>query len=136
MDARVWTGRLLDAVTYAALVAVLVTAVAAIVSFPLGYGWVGVKYGLFWVGWLTFGYAVFTLRPTPPWKDEDERSGESIPKGNAGETRFQRVVQSLPPARFVPLPKVDRLPESVKLFLSAIALLATSFALEAVFGVA
>lgn len=131
----VWVGRVLDAVTYATAVTAAVVAVAAAVSFPLGFDWVGVKYVLFVVGWVAFGYATFTLRPTPPWK-RDEMTEPSEPSiGEREESRFQRLAQELPPARFRQLPVDDRLPVGVNMFLASIAILGTSFVMEVVFGV-
>jgi hypothetical protein len=132
----VWTGRVLDAVGYVLAVVAAVLAAAAALSFPLGFGWVGVKYVLFVVGILAFGYATFTLRPTPPWKRGDPADPSQSAVGDSRETRFQAAVQQLPPARFHRLPADDRFPDGVKLFLASLGILATSYVMETVFGVA
>jgi hypothetical protein len=121
----------LDAATYAAVVVVCIAAAAAVVSLPLGGGLVGVKYALFFVGFLVFGVSTFQLRPRPPWKDD---TGETV--GTRDESRFQRLVQRVPPLRRYGLVPDDRLSPAAKLFLSSLLMLAVSFTLEAVFGVA
>lgn len=132
----VWLGQLLDAVTYAVVVTAVLVAASGVPSFAFGFGWVGVKYLLFVVGILAFGYATFTLRPRPPWKDDEatEPTGTSV--GDREETRVQALAQEVPPARFRRLPVDERLPDGVKMFLASLAILGTSYAMEAVFGVA
>jgi hypothetical protein len=120
----------LDALVYAvAFVAVLV-ALAAIVSVPLGAGWVGVKYVLFFVGFFLFGLSTLRLRPTPPWKDGDEAIDER------DESRFQAAVQRLPPLTRYGLAPDERLPPPAKLFVASVLVLLTSFVMETGFGVA
>lgn len=144
-----------DAVTYALLAAVLATGVAALVSLPLGFGLVGVKYALFYLGFLVFAIAVVVSWPGSAWQDVDLSFGlltrgpseddeptvpwvDTAPSGRSGEpeqTPFQATVQAVPPARLVPAPPSDRLPTGLRLFLAALAIHATSLALETVFGV-
>jgi len=133
-----WVDRTLDVATYAVAVTAVVVALAGVPSFALGLGWLGVKWALFFVGWGAFGYATFALRPTPPWKrgENGTPTRRRLPAiGDRGETRFQSLVRRLPPARFRPLPVEDRLPVGVNLFVAAVAMLATSFLMEVVFGV-
>lgn len=147
----------LDAVTYAVAAAAIATAVTAVVSFPLGHGLVGVKFGLFYLTFLVFAaatavswpgsawkspnlsFSLLTLdflgskdeeEPTVPWVDTDP-SGES---GTTDETPFQALVQRLPPARFLPARPAHRFPTGLRLFLAAFAIAATSIILERVFG--
>jgi len=133
---RVWLGQLLDAVTYTATVTAVVFAAASVVSFFLGFDWVGVKVLLFYAGFLAFGYATFTLWPTPPWKKDEQTTPSQPSIGEQEESRIQALAQELPPARFRPLPVDERLPIGVKLFLASLAILGTSFVMETVFGVA
>jgi hypothetical protein len=120
----------LDAFVYAvAFVAVLVV-LAAIVSVPLGWGLVGVKFALFFVGFFVFGISVFQLRPTPPWKDDDETTDERE------ETRFQAAIQRLPPLGRYGLAPDERLPTPAKQFVASVLVLLTSFVMEAGFGIA
>lgn len=135
-DSGRWLGRLFDAVSYAVAVTGLVVGVGGLLSFLAGLDWLGVKWLLFLVGWLAFGYGTFALRPSPPWNDDDpaeSRDGEVV--GARTETRFQAAVQRLPPARFRRLPVDDRLPAGVNIFLASLAMLGTSMAMEFVFGV-
>ncbi|WP_160134329.1 DUF7555 family protein [Halococcus salsus] len=119
----------LDAATYAVVVVLCVAAAAAVVSLPLGWGLVGVKYALFFAGFLVFGVSTLWLRPTPPWKDDEGSAGRRE------ESRFQAAVQRAPPLRRYGLVPDDRLSPAAKLFLSSLLMLAVSFALETVFGV-
>lgn len=133
---QVWLGRTLDAVTYAAAVTVLVVVPSGLLSFAVSLGWLGVKWVLFLLGWVVFGYATFTLRPTPPWRHDDPatvETGSVITERS--ETRFQAAVQRLPPARLRPLPVDDRFPAGVNMFLASLAMLGTSLVMEFVFGI-
>jgi len=99
------------------------------VSFVGGGGWGGVKYLLFFVGFLLFGITAFGLRPTGAWTE----SSASSP--NREETRFQAVVQATPPLRRYDLAPDERLPVAAKLFVASVLVLGVSFAMERVFGV-
>ncbi len=133
----------LDALVYAIVVTGLVFLIGAIVSFALGGGFVGVKYFLFFVGILLFGYGTFSLYPSRRWKVdrsegnvEIERStntGEVI--GSREETRFQSAVQQVPPLTQYSLPPQERLSPGAKLFIASLVVLLTSFLMESVFGV-
>ena len=135
----------LDALVYAAAVTGLVFFVGLVLSLLVGAGLVGVKYVLFLVGLLLFGYSTFQLRPQRPWDTEKTDDGgvevvradddmESI--GSREQTKFQAAVQRLPPLSRYSIPPEERLPVGLKLFLSSLAVLGTSFVMEAVFGVA
>ena len=120
----------LDALVYAvALVAVLVT-IAGAVSFPVGGGWVGVKFVLFFVGFFLFGLSAFQLRPKALWKRDDEAMTDQ-----REETRFQAFVQRLPPLGRYGLAPNERLSSPVKLFIASILMLLLSYVLETSFGV-
>jgi hypothetical protein len=120
----------LDALVYSLVFVAVLVALAAAVSFPLGAGWVGVKFALFFVGFFLFGLSALRLRPTPPWKDEDPASDDR------DESRFQAVVQRLPPLGRYGLAPEERLPPPAKLFVASVLVLVTSFVMEAGFGVA
>lgn len=137
--------QLADAFVYANAVAAVVFAFGLVVGLVLGGGFVTAKYVLFVVGILAFGYATFQLRPSPPWdtkRTEDgkvkvttnEPKGQSI--GGRDETRFQATVQRIPPLPWFSLPPGERLPVPAKLFLASLAILAWSFVMETVFGIA
>ncbi|WP_458207266.1 DUF7555 family protein [Haladaptatus sp. NG-SE-30] len=136
--------QVLDALVYGAAVTGVVFVVGGVVSLLSGRGLVGVKYVLFMAGILLFGYATLQLRPDPPWDIEktddggvevvrNEKKGEVI--GGRKETRFQAIVQQIPPLTHYSIPPEERLPSAAKLFLASIMVLATSFVMETVFGV-
>ncbi|SIR54089.1 hypothetical protein SAMN05421858_2722 [Haladaptatus litoreus] len=136
--------QVLDALVYAIAVAGFAFVVGVVVSFSLGSDLVGVKYFLFLIGFLLFGYATLLMLPSAPWdvnKTDDggveivrnEERGEVI--GSREETRFQATVQRIPPLSRYPIPPEERFPSSMKLFVASIAVLATSYIMETVFGV-
>lgn len=162
MNERNLLGRVLDLVTYAVAGAALAFVVTGVVSFVAGYGVTGIKWGLFYVGWLVFGYAAIRLFPASLHEDqslpgEDPKSSAWLTFGgqaaedapikrsskeaektfaSTDETPFQRLVQRLPPARFVPIRKAERFPVGVKTLALSLAILGTSLAMEVVFQVA
>lgn len=134
----------LDALVYAVAVTGLVFFFGGLLSLLFGAGLVGVKYVLFLVGLLLFGYATFQLRPEKPWDTEKTEDGgvEVVRKddtmeaiGSREQTRFQAAVQRLPPLSRYSLPPEERLPIAAKLFLASLAVLGTSFLMETAFGV-
>jgi hypothetical protein len=133
MRASLWADRLLDAAVYAVSITAVFAAISAIVSLPLGNVLTGVKWGLFITGWLTLAYATFQLRPTPSWRRVGEDAGDT--KTKREETRFQAWVQRVPPLRRRSLPPEKRFPVALKLFIGGVVVLATSFLMEAAFGV-
>lgn len=133
MNASLWADRVLDVLMYAVSVTVVFALLSAIVSLPFGNVLTGIKWGLFIVGWITVAYASFQLRPTASWKrvETDETDGS----GQREETRFQALIQRLPPLRRRSLPPEQRLSLPLKLFISGVFVLATSFLMETAFGV-
>lgn len=130
-----------DAVAYVVVLTGALFLVGSAFSLALGQGFVGTKYLLFFVGFGMFGYAAFLLRPTPPWKREGD--GESVVGAGSGETSEEEA-QDKPThrlaSRLLPeglrLPPDQRLSAGTKMLLAAIAVLATSYVMEAVFNVA
>jgi hypothetical protein len=120
--------KLLDALARATMFTALVVAVAAAVSFALGGRWLGVKYLLFVVGFLALGLGGVLARPKPAWRDEPyvSRPTESTP--------FQALVDRL--LGGYGLAPADRLPTGVRVLLAGVLMLAISFVMETVFGVA
>lgn len=135
--------QVLDALVYAIVVTGVAFAIGGVVSFPLGGGLLGIKYFLFLVGFVLFGYGAFQLRPSRAWNvdksgdeieiERNEKTGEVV--GSREETRFQSAVQRLPPLLRYSIPPEERFPPGAKLFLASVAILLTSFLMEAVFGV-
>jgi hypothetical protein len=132
-------------VVYGIVVAALVFAIGLVVGLLVGGGFVTAKFVMFVVGLLMFGYATFQLRPDPPWGTEDTGDGKvkvtkNKPKGKVvggrDETKFQTLVQRVPPLSRYSLPPDERLSVGAKLFIASLATLAWSFMMETVFGVA
>jgi hypothetical protein len=91
---------------------------------------VTLKYVLFVVGLLLFGFGSFAIQPTRPHQDE-KRVDAAGEEPNRYEVRLQR----LPPLRGRRLPFGDRVSRNTKLFLTGLATLAVSAAMELLFGV-
>ena len=134
-----------DALVYANAVAAVVFVAGAGLGLLVGGGLVTAKYVLFVVGLLAFGYATFQLRPDPPWGTESTEDGRIKVTRNEEtgrvvsdreETRFQALVQRIPPLPWYSLPPSERLPVPAKLFLASLVVLAWSFVMETVFGIA
>lgn len=134
----------LDAVVYAVAVTGAASVVLGVVSVVLGSGLVGLKAGLFLVGLLMGGYATFLLLPERPWdtrKTGDgsveivRRDDSKDPIGSREETKFQAMVQRLPPLTRYSIPPEERLSPGAKLFIASLVVLGTSATMEFVFGV-
>lgn len=123
----------LDVLVYAVAVTAAFVAASALVSFPVGSGWVGVKFALFFLGFFLFGISTFQLRPKSSWKRDDE---EPDTPDERTETGFQALVQRIPPLGRYGLPPDDRLSPAAKLFAASLFVLLVSFVMETTFGVA
>lgn len=121
----------LDALIYGGAVVAVLICGSAVVSFPVGGGWVGVKYVLFFIGFLLFGTSAFQLRPKPPWKRENG-DDESTKRE---ETHFQALVQRVPPLGRYGLAPDERLSPEAKLFVASVLVLVVSYVMETSFGV-
>lgn len=139
--------RLLDLAGYAVGLTVAVAALLAPASLFAGAGWNGVKFGLFVVGTLCFGYATVLLWPSRPDARRDggrprpERSRDGrpeagrTPEGPRTRTRFEAALDRVPPLRWVPLGPADRFHPGTKLYAASLLMLAVSYVMEAAFGV-
>lgn len=132
---------LLDALTYVVAVAALSTLVAVTIGVATGGGLVRAKVLLFLGGAGLVGYATVRLWPSRPAPDDGTASPNTGTAGGSvrsvpGETRFQRLVDALPPARWVrgPPPN-ERLTAPGKLFWGGVATLLVSYVMEAAFGI-
>lgn len=129
-----WLNQILDVTVYAVSITLVLALFSAVVSLPFGNVLSGVKWGLFIVGWIIIAYGSFQLRPKPSKKP----IGDSGGNGNSGgreETWFQEQTQRLPPLRRRTIPPEQRLSMPLKLFISGIVVLVTSFLMETVLGV-
>lgn len=119
--------RFVDVVQYAVGLTVLFAVSLSPISLLAGMGLRGVKYGLFLLGILSLGYATWLAWPRTP----DDLAEE----GNRGEeTKLQALLRRLPPASRYPLAPADRARNWVRLYLASVTMLASSFAMETVFG--
>lgn len=127
--------QVLDLVTYAAATTVVFAAISAALGVAAGMDPLpGVKYGLFIFGWLAVGYGALVLRPAAAWRDDGgldlfDRSG------GKPDTKFQRLVQRLPPARFRQIPDSDRFSTAFRIFFSGVFIGLVSIVMEQVFGI-
>jgi hypothetical protein len=108
----------------------LIVAGAAVPAFLLGEGLPTLKLLLFVIGTLLFGVGSFGIQPERP-----KRDGQIVDLEGEEPNRFEVKIQELPPLRGERLPFSDRVDRNVKLFTTAVAVLAVSAALELVFGV-
>lgn len=108
----------------------LIVAGAAVPAFLFGSGLPSLKLLLFVVGTLLFGIGSFGIQPERP-----KRDGQIVDLESGEPNRFEDRIQELPPLRGNRLPFSDRVDRNVKLFVTAVAVLAVSAALEFVFGV-
>jgi len=130
--------QLFDLVSYVVVLVAAFAAVSALAAAAVGSPVApGVKFGLFAFGWLAVFAGTMMLRPSAAWKDDDDDGllafGETA--ADDPETKFQRLVQRVPPARFRPLPPSARLPTGARVFLGAVVTLLVSLAMEQLFGV-
>lgn len=126
LRARAWA----DAFAYALAVAAVVTLAALALGLATGGGFVRGKVLSFVAGWLLVGYATVRLWPS----SVDELEGPSV---SARGTRFEGLVRSLPPVRWIRLPAPpERIRVAGKVFLAGVVTLAGSLLMETTFGVA
>jgi hypothetical protein len=129
--------RLVDLATY-------VVVLVALVFVPLGALEWSAYGGLVFTKWTTFlvgaglgAYASLKLRPASPKKRAASvDAGLNNPTvGNVRASRVQRLAAAVPPARWTELSVGERFSPEVKRLVGAVAIVATSMALEFVFGV-
>ncbi|MFC6724868.1 hypothetical protein ACFQE1_10890 [Halobium palmae] len=125
--------RLLDTLAYAVALTAVAFAIGAIAATVAGRNaLLGAKWFLFTVGFTLLAYSAFQLRPTPLWKrDGNDGDGDDEPES----VGVQSVVAETIPASYRLRP-ADRHSAALKLFVGSLAMLVTSFLMEAVFGVA
>lgn len=129
-----------DAFAYVVVLTGALFLVGSAFSLALGQGFVGTKYLLFFVGFGMFGYSAFLLRPKPPWKREDDGDRAVSGRGDTTEQDAQnkpthRLANRLLPSN-MRLPPDQRFSAGAKMLLAALAVLGTSYVMEAVFNVA
>lgn len=128
-----------DALVYAVAVAATVLGLGVPIWFGGGTA-ADVVLLTFVAGIVILGYATYRLLPGEPWDVEHTESGMEISRrsrtrtvGTRGETRFQAVVQRIPPLGRYGLPPDERLSPAAKLFVAGVAVLLSSVGIEAAF---
>lgn len=145
LESRIRTAALVgvDAAMYAAVTLVLTVSFALVAAVATGGELVRAKVFLFLIGFGLLGYSTIRLWPSSPSDLEDDgqsgvsidETGRSIPSTN-DQTTFQAFVRAMPPLRWLrPPPPQRRITPAGKLFLGSLAILATSYLMESVFGV-
>lgn len=124
--------RYVEFALWVGVVTALVVGVSTVVGFALGGSLVRVKEVLFVVGFLLFGVSSLELRPKSPKRDEKQLA----PLSSDGENRLEERIQQLPPIDDAHVPYGARVSRGVKMFVVSLLVLAISFSMEAVFGVA
>lgn len=123
--------KLLDGLQYAVVGVGAVVIVVGTANLLFTGDLVGLKWVLFVLGLLSAGIGAIKLRPTGAWRDEP-RPGIA---NDYTERGFGAAVRRLPPVARLEYRRADHLSDGGRMLLLGVLSLATSFALEAVFGV-
>ncbi|POG56948.1 DUF7555 family protein [Haloferax marisrubri] len=142
-DPRRFGVKTIDAVVYAVSLTGVVFVVTALVSTLAGNGLPGAKWLMFFLGFTMFGYASLKVRPKAAWKSGDGNgnggsdgglfSGSDEPVGV--EKLVGDALDAILPPRLRPANSDERPSSGVKLLLASVCILATSYAMEVVFGI-
>lgn len=108
-----------------------VVVVLGVLSVAVTGTLVGLKVGLFLVGFGLFGVSALAIQPKRP-----TRESKLVDFAREEPTRFEQLLYEVPPLRGEWLPAKRRVNRNWKLFATSLSLLAVSLALEDVFGVA
>jgi len=129
--------QLVDLATYLVVLVVLVFVPLGVLEWATFGGLVFTKWITFLVGVGLGAYASLKLRPaSPKQRATSVDAGVNNPTvGNVRASRVQRLAAALPPARWTELSVGERFSPEVKRFVGAVAIVATSMAMEFVFGV-
>ncbi|MCO8266855.1 hypothetical protein NKF06_09695 [Haloferax sp. AB510] len=142
-DPRRFGVKTIDAVVYAVSLTGVVFVVTALVSTLAGNGLPGAKWLMFFLGFAMFGYASLKVRPKAAWKSGNGNgnggsdgglfSGSDEPVGV--EKLVGNALDAVLPPRLRPANSDERPSSGVKLLLASVCILATSYAMEVVFGI-
>jgi hypothetical protein len=133
-----WEGAaVIDLSKYAMKLLTVFVALSAAVTLLLGGRLLaGIKWGLFLLGWSSFGYATLLLRAG------DQGAGDVRSGSRLGQV-LNRLIEPLVPDSLSaesdsgsqPPKRGSRLPDSQKLFVASLLILCVSFLMEWLFGV-
>ncbi|MGB9957023.1 DUF7555 family protein [Haloferax prahovense] len=142
-DPRRFGVKTIDAVVYAVSLTGVVFVVTALVSTLAGNGLPGAKWLMFFLGFAMFGYASLKVRPKAAWKSGNGNgnggsdgglfSGSDEPVGV--EKLVGDALDAVLPPRLRPANSDERPSSGIKLLLASVCILATSYAMEVVFGI-
>jgi hypothetical protein len=122
--------RLAETALWVGTVSAAVVIVLAVPSFLFGDGLLTLKYALFVVGFVLFGFGSLAIQPVRPRQD-----GTLVDTDGDTEYGFEeRIGSVLPTERRLTLE--DRVSRNTKLFVASLVVLAVSYLLESGFGVA
>lgn len=125
-----WVRQAVDGLVYAVALTAVTFGIGVVIAFAVSYGWTGVKYWLFFAGWVLFGYGTLKLRPRKAWKDPPDTGADD----QVVESRFGYATRRIVPSG-IAVPAVDRWSGGARLFLGGLFVLATSIGMEFLFGV-
>lgn len=118
---------MVDAASYALWLTAFVFLALTPASLLVDAGFIGVKYGLFVIGFLSMGYALLLIRRATAIHREDYEPPD--------ETRVDALVGRLPPLRWISVAPRDRFHPGTKLLVASVTMLAVSYVMEALFDI-
>lgn len=127
---RIYIARVVDAVTYGAVVALIGCLISGAIGFLFLGSLNGMKFVLFIVGFVQIGVGVVELWPTDI--SDVENTNEQSPDELSG---VQIIVDWLVPTDWLGLPPDERFEHGVRQLLAGGLMLVISFTMEAVFGI-
>lgn len=127
---QVYLARVVDALVYGAVVALLASLVSAAIGLLVLGSLNGMKFVLFVAGFGQIALGVISLWPSDVSDIED--TGGPPPNE---VSRVQRVVDRLAPTELLGLPVEQRFEHGVRQLVAGVLMLVVSFSMEAAFGV-
>lgn len=131
-----------DVLTYAGVVAILISVIAVVVGIMTGGGLVRGKTIIFLVGFAMLAYATIRLWPTDPEEfgrgssPEMQIESDTPDLTDEDDSPIETISHSIPPARWLESPPPEyRWSRAGKLFIASLLLLLISIVLERGFGV-
>jgi hypothetical protein len=99
---RIWA----DTLTYSVVVAALIVLGAVVLSVVTGGGLARANILVFTAGWIQLSYATVVLWPTSP-DDLESTTDQPTVKADDMSTKVQSIARSLPPLRWLTLPRPE-----------------------------
>lgn len=128
---------MVDLFTYVVVLTGVALVISLVLSVATGGAAVRAKAFLFVIGWVLMAYATVLLWPSQPPTPGEKPADESQALPAEEASRFQGIVRSLPPVRWIELPPPHhRISLATQLFIGSVCILLTSYLMETVFNVA